>query len=274
MSGDGLRAGFTVTKPAAGSPEPSRDQVLVSRAQNDYRRWVQRQADRLVARTALFVAAYEQGDDARARARYPVARMPWEAIETVAESFGDLDPETDAREADLSQGQKWTGWHRIEKDLWPPSGYRPLGTAQRAAVADRLLADTHDLDRRVQKLTYTVDQIGNGAKSLLDEVATRKVTGEEEAFSHTDLYDFQANVDGAKQAFEGLVPLLEVKDPALVKALDTRFDALQALLDEHRAGTDGFASYTSLTAPQVKALSDAVNALSEPLSKLTAAVTL
>ena len=65
------------------------------------------------------MAAYQRGDDARARALYPVARTPWEAIETVAESFGDLDPKTDAREADLSQGQKWTGWHRIEKDLWP-----------------------------------------------------------------------------------------------------------------------------------------------------------
>ena len=25
----------------------------------------------------------------------------------------------DAREADLEPGEKWTGWHRIEKDLWP-----------------------------------------------------------------------------------------------------------------------------------------------------------
>ena len=37
----------------------------------------------------------------------------------MAESFGDLDPKMDAREADLEPGQTWTGWHRIEKDLWP-----------------------------------------------------------------------------------------------------------------------------------------------------------
>ena len=37
----------------------------------------------------------------------------------MAESFGDLDPMMDAREADLEPGQKWTGWHRLEKDLWP-----------------------------------------------------------------------------------------------------------------------------------------------------------
>ena len=71
----------------------------------------------------------------------------------------------------------------------------------------------------MQKLSFTVDQIGNGAKSLLDEVATGKVTGEEEIWSHTDLCDFQANVDGARVAFEGLQPVLQQKDPALAKQI-------------------------------------------------------
>jgi iron uptake system component EfeO len=126
----------------------------------------------------------------------------------------------------------------------------------------------------VEELDFTVDQIGNGAKSLLDEVATGKVTGEEEAWSHTDLYDFQANVDGARVAFEGLRPVLTERDPALEKQIEKRFGELQALLDEHKVGIEGFVSYTELTKPEVKQLSDAVNALSEPLARLTAAVTL
>ncbi len=35
-----------------------------------------------------------------------------------------------------------------------------------------------------------------GAVELLNEVSTSKVTGEEERYSHTDLWDFQANVEG------------------------------------------------------------------------------
>ena len=163
--------------------------------------------------------AYKAGDDDEARTLFPHARQYWERIETVAESFGDLDPKMDLREADLEQGQKWTGWHRIEKDLWPPaSGYKALTPAERATYADDLLANTKILDKRVQDLKYTVDQIGNGSKGLLDEVATGKITGEEDIWSHTDLYDFQANVDGARVGYEGLKPLLEVKDPALVEA--------------------------------------------------------
>ena len=81
--------------------------------------------------TAKFVAAYQAGKDDEARALYPVARMHWERIETVAESFGDLDPKLDLREADLEPGQKWTGWHRLEKDLWPTraKNYQPLSKA-------------------------------------------------------------------------------------------------------------------------------------------------
>ena len=164
--------------------------------------------------------------------------MHWERIETVAESFGDLDPKMDAREADLEPGQEWTGWHQIEKDLWPAraENYTPLTPEERATFADDLLANTQTLDERVQELTYTVDQIANGSRGLLEEVATGKVTGEEEYWSRTDLWDFQANVDGARVAYEGVRPIVEQKDPELAEELDARFDELQALLDEQRVG--------------------------------------
>ena len=95
------------------------DQELIAQAQQNYGAYVQDQSDQLVVKTEQFVEAYKAGDDDQARASYADARVHWERIETVAESFGDLDPMMDAREADLEPGQAWTGWHRIEKDLWP-----------------------------------------------------------------------------------------------------------------------------------------------------------
>ena len=273
MSGLGLRADFTVTKATDAAAAPSRDQALVRRAQDDYRTWVQRQADVLVARTARFVAAYRSGDDARARALYPVARTPWERIETVAESFGDLDPQTDAREADLAEGQSWTGWHRIEKDLWPARAHRytPLTPAQRKVYGADLLAHVTEVRDRIGGLTFTTDQIANGSSGLMEEVATSKVTGEEEYWSHTDLWDFAANVEGARVAFDDVRPILERRDPGLATTLAARFDDLDRLLARHRDGS-GYIGYTELTLAQVKRLADAVNALAEPLSHLTAAV--
>jgi iron uptake system component EfeO len=273
MVGDGIRADFTATESDEEVEVSADDAELVDQALANYAAYVEDQTDQLVTKTREFVDLYKAGDDDGARALYAVARTHWERIETVAESFGDLDPMMDAREADLAPGDKWTGWHRIEKDLWPAraEGYQPLGTEGRAKFADDLMANTDELATRVPDLTYTVDQIANGSRGLLDEVATGKVTGEEEYWSRTDLYDFQANVDGARVAFDGVQPIVEKNDPALAEEITTRFEELQVLLDETRDG-DGFVFYDELSQDQVKELSDAVNALSEPLSRLAAAV--
>lgn len=273
MTGDGIRAPFTVTESDEDVAVSGDEQELVTTAQTNYAAYVQDQSDQLLVKTREFVELYEAGDDDAARALYPVARTHWERIETVAESFGDLDPMMDAREADLEPGQKWTGWHLIEKDLWPARAerYRALTPEERATYAEDLLANTETLDQRIQELQFTVDQIANGSRGLLEEVATGKVTGEEEFWSRTDLWDFQANVDGAKVGYDGVRPLVEQKDPELAEQLDARFAELQELLDAQRSG-DGFVLYDDLTPEQVKELSDAVNALSEPLSTLTAAV--
>jgi iron uptake system component EfeO len=274
MTGDGIRAPFSVSDSGEGQQgyEVSSAE-LVKQANENYREYVEDQTEQLVAMTAKFVAAYQAGKDDEARALYPVARMPWERIETVAESFGDLDPKLDLREADLEPGQKWTGWHRLEKDLWPAraKNYEPLSKAERVTYSADLVKNTAVLHDRVPKLNFSADEIANGSRGLLDEVATGKITGEEEYWSRTDLWDFQANVEGALVAFEGLRPLLKERDPDLESRIAAEFATVQALLDAQRQG-DGFKTYDKLTQPEVKELSDAVNALSEPLSKLAAAV--
>lgn len=273
MVGEGIRVPFEVTD--SGSPvEPTGDgAALVERANAAYGSYVKDQTEQLLARTEEFAALYKAGDDDAARALYAPARVHWERIETVAESFGDLDPKMDAREADLAEGETWTGWHRIEKDLWPQRAqrYKALTTSERTGLADALVADTRELYGRTRELTYTVDGIANGAKGLLDEVASGKVTGEEEFWTRTDLWDFQANIDGARVAWEGLRPILQRQDRALDARIAAEFGDLQEMLDRHRR-SDGFVTYDQLGSAEVKELSDAVNALSEPLSKLAAAV--
>ena len=175
----------------------------------------------------------------------------------------------DAREADLEEGQKWTGWHVIEKALWVENSTEGL-----TAITDKLVADLEDLGSRVPTADITGTSMANGAKELLDEVATGKITGEEEAFSHTDLIDFQANVTGAKKVYDLLKPVVADSQPDLASQLDTTFAALQKELDAVRTGpgvTD-FPSYDTVDKPTRDKLSAAVNALAEPLSHLAAAV--
>lgn len=271
MVGDGIRSPFTVTAAAAGQEVSADRAALQQTAADQYASYVKDQSQQLLAGTEDFAKAFAAGEEAEAKQLYPQVRMHWERIEPVAESFGDLDPILDAREADLEEGQEFTGWHRAEKDLWAPKGYTKMSQAQRQQIADGLVEHTTELVTRAQALEFTPDKLANGAKELLDEVATGKVTGEEEAFSHTDLWDFQANLEGAKIAYEDLAPLLEGTDDELDAQLKENFEKLQAQLDAYRVG-EGFKYYDQLGTEQVQELAAGVDALSEPLSRLTAAV--
>jgi iron uptake system component EfeO len=277
MLGAGVgKTAFTVTDSGKDFELGGDLEAQVDAANANYSSYVKDQVENLVTGTESFAAAYTAGDDDLARSLYAPTRVFWERIETVAESFGDLDPSMDLREADLEEGQDWTGWHAIEKDLWPAeaeAGFTAYTPEKRAALAERLVSDTDSLYSSVQGLEFTLDQQANGAIGLLDEVATGKVTGEEEFWSHTDLWDFQANIDGASVLYAGIRDILLEKDEELAAQLDEEFAELQSLLDAQRVG-DGFALYTELSDDEIRAFSDQVNALGEPLSRLTGVLVL
>jgi iron uptake system component EfeO len=265
MVGDGIRAPFTVTGSAARQTDQNAE---LASATTGYGRYVAAQSDALTARTIDFATAVKAGDVATAKALYPVARTYYERIEPIAGSFGDLDPRLDAREDDeRDPGVPWHGFHRLEKDLWG-SGL----TTESAPVADALVVDVKDLQRRVRTISLTPVQMANGAKGLLDEVATGKITGEEDRYSHTDLYDFKANVEGSRTAVAALRPVIDKKDRRLGATLDSRFADVDRLLAAYRQG-DGFRLYTSLNTTDTKKMATAVDALAEPVSQVAGAVT-
>jgi len=142
MIGDGLRGDFKVT----GDTVQIDTEGKFKEAADSYKRYVNSQTDALIAATGVFVDAVKKGDVAAAKAQFPIARTYYERIEPVAESFpNDLDPRIDLREADLEPGQKWTGFHRLEKDLWV-TGLQP----DTNAIADQLVADVKELNSRVK----------------------------------------------------------------------------------------------------------------------------
>jgi iron uptake system component EfeO len=260
MTGKGPSQTFTVSG-ASKAGDPRLDQAVAA-----YRVYVGQQVDDTLAKTKKFAASVSKGDMAGAKAQFASSRLGWETIEPVAESFGDIDPKVDLREADLKPGDKWTGWHRIEKALWKTKSLKGEGP-----YADQLVKDLETLKARVGTASITATSMANGAKELLDEVATGKITGEEDTFSHTDLSDFKGNVDGAQKAFELLKPVVQEKDAALASDLTTEFADVQKLLAKYKKG-DGYVSYDTVGKEKRKELSDAVNALGEPLSKLAGVV--
>ncbi|WP_405531693.1 EfeM/EfeO family lipoprotein [Streptomyces avidinii] len=271
MKGDGISQKVKATGKGGGEKRsPEMDAAVAA-----YRAYVVTQAEETLPKAQAFADAVKAGDVEGAKKLYAASRIGWERTEPVAESFGDIDPKVDVREDGLEAGQDlekdWTGWHRLEKALWVDN---KIGDREKE-LAGLLITDLTDWQKKVGQAEITPTSIANGAKELLDEVATGKVTGEEERYSHTDLVDFKANVEGAQKAYELLKPIASKNDPELVKQLDTQFAALTVLLDKYRADKTSyeFTSYDKVGEAERKELSDGVNALAEPLSKLAAAVT-
>ena len=279
-------AEFTVTGEATAVSAD--EQALADQAVTNYISYVKSQVAELVPQVQAFAEAYASGDDETARSLFASARVSCERIEPTAEAFGDLDPKIDYREVDaVAEGLDWTGFHRIEKDLWPPAAgalnsdgesafldWAPSTADERTAYADGLVADVQQLADLVNAKGFTVSlaDISNGAIGLLDEVAVGKISGEEDWWSHTDLYDFYANVQGAEVAFGNVKDIATGKGAegaALVKDIETEFASLEALLAQYGSLDTGFADYSTVTEAQRKDLSDQVNALAEPLSNLT-----
>jgi iron uptake system component EfeO len=237
-----------------GSPE-------LDAAAREYQDYVDGQSEVLVDRTEEFVAAVKAGKVNEAKKLYASSRVPWERIEPIAEKFGTLDPEVDAREGDVPKKQ-WTGFHRIEQALWVE------GTTERqGGYAEELISDVERLERKVDDVKLQASDPVFGAVELLNEVSATKITGEEERYSHTDLYDIAANVEGARVAFEFVKPVVRRENPDLVTEIDTRFEDLEREMEPYRRG-DGWVSYEKVDEGQRRELSQKIDALAEPLSRV------
>ncbi len=244
----------------------SQSSPAVEKAIADYRAYLEKNTGELVAKTQPFVDAVVAGEIEKAEALYPAARIPYERIEPVAESFGDLDPRIDARENDVPKSE-FGGFHRIEKALWEE------GTTEgMAPVAEQLQADVEELAQKVRGVKLQAVQIANGANELLSEVSASKITGEEERYSHIDLVDFQANVEGSQVAFQSVEPIVATSDPKLAKQVETDFEAVYAALKPYRRG-DGFVLYGALTQSDTRKLAQVIDTLAEELSHVPAEIT-
>lgn len=261
---------FKVTGTAATTALDPAVSAKLDTAVGSYQAYVLDQVDKLIPATTAFTNAVRSGDIAKAKDLFAPARAYYERIEPVAESFGDLDPQIDARVNDVADQATWTGFHRIEKALWADKSL-----ANMTPVADKLDADVAKLATLVKTAKYQPAQMANGATELLNEVASSKITGEENGYAHTDLSDFRANIDGAKQAFTLLGPALQAINPQLYATVTQRFADVEDSLTPYQGdyANSGYVDYSTVTGDQRKELTQKVDALAEPLSQVAAQVT-
>lgn len=256
---------FTGTGTASSAANSVADKL--KEGTSGYAKYVDGQVDSLVAAVAELKTAVDSGDVAAAQKAYAAARPFYERIEPVAESFPDLDPAIDLRVADVQPGTTWTGFHPLEKDIFETKAI----TDATKALATGLVTDIAKLKTLTTGLEYKAEELANGASGLLEEVQSSKITGEEEAYSHIDLVDFSANIEGSQQAFEYLKPALSQIDADLTKSISAKFDEVTAALDKYKDpnALGGYKIYDgALKASDGSKLTQLIQSLQDPLSKI------
>ena len=231
----------------------------------EYKLYVTEKTDELLKGTTEFVGAVKAGDVEKAKGLFAKVRMPYEAIEPIAELFSDLDVSIDSRADDYEKAEQdpeFPGFHRIEYGLWEKNSTEGL-----EPVADKLLADVTELHARIEGLTFPPEKVVGGAAVLMEEVAATKISGEEDRYSHTDLWDFKGNFDGAYKIVELVRPLIADKEADFLKTVDDNFAKVDTILAKYKEG-EGYVSYEKLTDEDRTVLAAAVNTLAEDLSTL------
>lgn len=269
---------FTVTGEAATATGGT-VQSLLEEGADGYATYANGVASDMVTAVASLQSAVDSGDLTAAKEAYAQARPFYEKIESDVDGFvlagydatdnaGNLDYLIDMRESTpVDDAVGWSGFHAIERDLFQNGAI----TDQTKTYAADLVTHTDELVSVMAGLTYAPEDLANGAADLLEEVQANKITGEEELYSHIDLVDFAANVEGAEQAFAYLRPGLEEIDASLADQVQAQFDAVTTLLDSYRDSSQlgGYELWTDeLKASDAAALSKAVQALQEPLSSI------
>ncbi|GAB40208.1 hypothetical protein GOSPT_093_00030 [Gordonia sputi NBRC 100414] len=285
MVGTGIRKQINVTGDKKNKTQAPAD---VNAAKARYLEYVRGQLAGLQAQTEQFTTDIKSGNLDAARASFGRVRTFYERVEPVAASFPELDPAIDMRWDDTEDGkQPFTGFHRIERYLWPPQASEVGDGAGQiaptdadnakttdnadaiAAISTQLLTDVTTLKTEVDKPDFTFEtrQFVAGPQGLIDEIAATKVGGEEDRYSHTDLWDFAANVDGAETLIAEMQPMITAKNPQLMDKITAQFADVRNAINQYRQG-DGYVSYTVVTPDQRKVLSDKIDALSTSLSQV------
>lgn len=233
-------ASSSTSSSAAAAPNPLTEQAAV-----EYKAYAVEQIDELVRVVKVLTDAVRAGDLKAAQDAYAPSRLPWERIEPLAGLVEEIDGKIDSRVDDFENEDDptFTGWHRLEYLLFVKNT-----TDGGAEFADQLDADVATLKEQFAAVEVKPVDVSTGAAELIEEVSEGKITGEEDRYSKTDLWDFDANVQGAQVAIDKLTPALNEADPALLGKIDAGLTSVFETMRPLRQG-DGWVLFCTENDP-------------------------
>lgn len=254
-----------VSRAKSDGPDLKVSEAKLKDATNLYKSYVLEQTKLLKTSTRLLTDSVRAGDIEQAKKEFGPSREPWERIEPIAELFAKYDEAIDARVDDFESvdDSKFTGFHKIEHGL-----FELKTTSGLNQIANKLDDDIAALSNQISAIVIDPLDMAKGAQALMEEIANGKITGEEDRYSHTDLYDFNANLDGSVKIIDLLRELIDSQDKNLTSEFDRSIEKVRDRLSTYKNVDDTWQSYRELTDTDRKVLKADIASLSELLSEV------
>lgn len=235
---------------------------------SEYRVYLNRRASDLIDATETLAERITAGDVEGAKEAWLAARQPWRQMAPVSGRIGDLANSMDPLAAYLEKREQdtgFTGFHRIEYGLWQASSTEGL-----APVATQLAADAATLKDRLKALSLEPADLAGNAAALAERVADQ-ATASQAPYSHADLAEFSADLDGIAKSALLVDPLVKDASPQASQALATALDGARATLDGFKVN-DTFPPYDQVDAVGRKKIADAFTTVASAAAAFNPAI--
>jgi high-affinity iron transporter len=198
-----------------------------------YRAYVTTQLTLESSEVKALEAAIASGDTTAARSAWLTAHLTWHRIGGAYDAFGNLGLSIDGTAARLPDGvasPQFTGFHKVEMDLWQTDD---LSTARTDVAV--LQQDLNQLATLFPGESIPATELPLRTHEILEDALRDELSGDDDYGSGTDMASVAADVDGTRELLSLLTPLLDSRAPHLVATVDSQLVTLDAALSATQA---------------------------------------
>jgi high-affinity iron transporter len=193
-----------------------------------YRAYVEQKLTLESTQVQFLGTAIAGGQLTAARSAWLTAYLTWRRIGGAYDAFGELGTSIDGTAAGLLDGvlsPQYTGFHKVEADLWQNSSLT-------AAAADgaTLLANVNELEVKFPNQSIPATELPLRTHEILEDALRDELSGADDYGSGTDMAAVEADVDGTRELLALEAPLLKQRAPDLVATVMAQLNRLDVAL--------------------------------------------
>ncbi|MCO6505336.1 MAG: EfeM/EfeO family lipoprotein [Snodgrassella sp.] len=207
--------------------------------------------------------AAKAGQLQTAEQNYILAHQSYEQVRTIIRLFANADETINSRADYYLEGVNdpaFVGFHRLEYDLFV---HKNLTEAHTQAV------DLHyklgDLHKRVANDELDIAKIIQSAADFTEMILTTKLMGQENQYSHSDLADIQANIQGSAQILRHLTPFIPAKQ---YSSINQGYQQMLNILNKYQLSQGQYQTFDQLRQKDHDRLYSLISTQAQQLAEL------